>query len=127
MPWQAGAMHGGFTTGNPWLPLSAENQARAVDCQDSDANSLLALTRRLLDLRRAAPALRYGSIENMQATGTLLAFDRVNGRARIRCQFNLSAEGLPISNAIGTPSQLLSVNGGAIDYLPPWSALFLAI
>ena len=31
LPWRAGEPGGGFTTGTPWLPLSAENLARAVD------------------------------------------------------------------------------------------------
>jgi len=127
MPWRTGAAHGGFTTGLPWLPLSAGNVARAVDSQDSDDNSLLSLTRRILALRRTAPALRHGRIENMQATGALLAFDRVNGCQRIRCHFNLSAGGVPISGATVTASQLLSINGATSDHLPPWSALFLAI
>ncbi|HSC51636.1 MAG TPA: alpha-amylase family glycosyl hydrolase, partial [Gaiellaceae bacterium] len=49
MQWDASPT-GGFTTGEPWLPL-VDPQARNVEAQRGDADSLLELYRRLLALR----------------------------------------------------------------------------
>ena len=58
MPWVRDEVGAGFTTGKPWLPLGVANRARAVDVQESDPESLLHLTRRLIAFRRSAEALR---------------------------------------------------------------------
>ena len=42
MPWRSDAPLGGFTTGQPWLPLSAQNLALAVASQQAESESLLA-------------------------------------------------------------------------------------
>lgn len=43
-PWDAGH-HAGFTTGEPWLPLGAENTSRNVAAQARNASSMLTLYR----------------------------------------------------------------------------------
>jgi len=50
MAWDASAT-GGFTTGRPWLPV-LEPTERNVESQRDDPSSLLALYRRLIELRR---------------------------------------------------------------------------
>ncbi|MBY0303868.1 MAG: DUF3459 domain-containing protein [Sphingomonas sp.] len=94
MPWSQAAPHAGFSTGEPWLPISAEHAALAVDVQERDRSSTLHLTRRLLALRRAHPALRYGALELLDSGGPLLAFDRMAGTQRVRCVFNLGDEAI---------------------------------
>lgn len=59
MPWTSG-LAAGFTTGRPWLRLAPDSQTRNVERQDSDADSVLATYRRLLDARRRIPALHAG-------------------------------------------------------------------
>ena len=125
MPWNGEAL-GGFTTGEPWLPLSPENRARNVGAQDADPQSLLAHTRRVLALRRQTPALRLGALENLQAGKALLAFDRVEGDSRLRCLFNLSAEPLALAD-IPPGEVLLAVNGATPDHMPPYGALILLL
>src|SRR5215212_11925476 len=56
MPWDERAQ-GGFTTGEPWLPLGADVETVNVAAQATDPRSILSLTRALLALRRAEPAL----------------------------------------------------------------------
>jgi glycosidase len=51
MQWDASET-GGFTTGEPWLPL-IDTQERNVETQRGDPESLLELYRRLLELRPA--------------------------------------------------------------------------
>lgn len=126
MPWLAEPL-GGFTTGKPWLPLGTANRARAVEGQEDDPHSLLNLTRRLLALRRDHPALRLGSLENCDARGSFLSFDRVAGSQRIRCLFNLSAE--PISSpALTASAQTLAMVGEmSQEVFHGFSAAYVAI
>jgi alpha-glucosidase len=125
MPWRDEPL-GGFTTGRPWLPLSATNLAHAVALQEGDAGSLLALTQHLLALRRAHPALRRGALEECRAIGDLLVFERVVEGERIRCLFNLSPE--PLTPIVPTSGRLLlAVNDASAQRLPGYSAVYLAV
>jgi alpha-glucosidase len=123
MPWRDEPL-GGFTTGRPWLPLSPANCARAVAVQDGDPASQLALTRQVLALRQAHPALRLGELRHCVAEGMLLRFERVSGPERISCLFNLGPEAVPCPDVEG--AALLSVNGAGVDELPGYSAVYLA-
>lgn len=91
MPWDAGCPHLGFTTGTPWLPLSPQHDALAVSEQERDPTSTLSLARRILALRRAVPALRWGEIEFRDTPSPVLAFTRAADGERVACVFNLSA------------------------------------
>jgi alpha-glucosidase len=123
MPWQ-GEPLGGFTIGTPWLPLSPANRARAVAVQDGDAESQLALTRRVLALRKANPALRLGELSGCRAQGDLLAFERNFGGVDVACLFNLSDNSLTLPAPVaGTP--ILSINGATVSELPGFGALYV--
>ncbi|HYN17447.1 MAG TPA: DUF3459 domain-containing protein, partial [Actinomycetes bacterium] len=65
---------GGFTTGTPWLPLG--DPAVNVAAQRDDPASMLSLHRRLLRLRRRAPALHSGGYDPVEADGDVLAYLR---------------------------------------------------
>ena len=123
MPWDAAAPHGGFTSEEPWLPLSGKKIARAVGAQAADPASLLAHTRRLLGIRKASPALREGALEGCVARGDLLAFTRSCAEESIFCAFNLGAGELAIKAPPG--GVILSVNGGSPERLPPLGAVFI--
>jgi alpha-glucosidase len=76
MPWspQPG---GGFTRpgAEPWLPLSSQ-PAVTVEEQCNDPNSMLALTRDLITLRRSEPDLTGGGYKALPAPDGLWAFSR---------------------------------------------------
>jgi len=59
MQWDA-TPTGGFTSGEPWLPL-VDPATRNVAAQAADPASLLVLYRRLIAARRASAALRVGA------------------------------------------------------------------
>jgi alpha-glucosidase len=118
MPWEAGAPHAGFSTAEPWLPLGPDHAALAVDAQDRNPGSVLALTRRLVALRKAQPALRLGRFEAVHASDALLVFDRMRGRERLRCLFNLSAE-QAVAHGHSAGPVLLDGNGAEPARLPP--------
>src|SRR3546814_560146 len=86
LPWASGESHAGFSSVDPWLPLGAAHSDPAVDRQQDDPESLLNLTRRLVALRAAHPALRLGANANWIAEGDLLGFDRVAGGEHVRCR-----------------------------------------
>jgi alpha-glucosidase len=80
MRWDASAQ-GGFTSGEPWLPIGDDVADCNVDVQHRDPRSLLALYRRLIQLRRSEPALRAGSYEPFDEGGEVLAYGRcLDGR-----------------------------------------------
>jgi len=60
MQWD-GSPQAGFTTGDPWLPLSADAMTTNVAAEAGDPTSLLALYRTLIWIRRTSAALSLGT------------------------------------------------------------------
>ena len=89
MVWEAGKDQAGFSTAKPWLPVSAEHQALAVDAQEADAASVLAHYRATLAFRKAHPALADGDMEFLATNEDVLAFTRSKGEERLLFVFNL--------------------------------------
>jgi alpha-glucosidase len=86
LPWTA---DGGFTSGDPWLPIDPAHLPRNAEKQASDPASMLSLYRRVLALRRATPALATGAISDVRADGDLLTYTRSDGTDRYRIVLNL--------------------------------------
>ena len=123
MPWTPG---GGFSAGKPWLPQGPANLARSVAAQDGADGSILADARRLVALRKNTPCLRWGKIENLTHNDTTLSFDRTYGSSRVRCIFNLSNISSPCHPPITATRLLANVNGGQLDRLPGFAAIYVA-
>jgi alpha-glucosidase len=62
---------GGFTTGEPWLPLVGPYEVN-VEAQRADPRSMLALVRELIRLRRTLP----DDFELLEASAGVVAFAR---------------------------------------------------
>jgi glycosidase len=77
MAWD-GTTNGGFTQGEPWLPLHDDWISRNIGAQQSDPGSMLHLYRSLLHLRRRHPALSGGRYVGVEAQGDVLAYRREN-------------------------------------------------
>ncbi|MBV9262283.1 MAG: DUF3459 domain-containing protein [Pseudolabrys sp.] len=77
MQWDT-TVQAGFSTSEPWLPLSKDATARNVAEQQRDEGSLLHLYRRLFALRRAHPALATGACREIAAMGSLLSYRRTD-------------------------------------------------
>ena len=122
MPWAANAPQMGFSTAEPWLPIGADHAALAVDRQEAEAGSLLHLTRRLLALRNAEPALRLGTMKIIEASETLLVFARVQSGQRLLCAFNFGDVPIAWSAHGGV---MAAVNDAEPGLLPPKSGLII--
>ena len=89
MQWTDGA-HAGFSTAEPWLPLSVAYRRTNVETQRLDPYSILSLHRRLLLLRRAEPALSVGSYTPVPSPRDVLAYVREAEDRRFLVALNLS-------------------------------------
>jgi len=106
MPWD-GNERGGFTTGEPWLPVPEAHRPRSVEAQSRDPDSVLNCVRRFLRWRSAQPALREGGIRFVDTPEPVLAFVRSAPGQQVFAAFNLSAQ--PIDVAL--PGIEAAVNG----------------
>jgi alpha-glucosidase len=84
----------GFTDAHvePWLPLSPDWRDRNVAVQRRDPTSMLTLTRRLLALRRATPALSVGDFHTLAIEGDVLVFLRRAGPSTFLIALNLEPQ-----------------------------------
>ncbi|MEC3861143.1 alpha-amylase family glycosyl hydrolase [Mesobacterium sp. TK19101] len=126
MVWEPSNQNGGFTTGQPWLPVSHDHLNRSVASQEHDPGALLHHYRRAIAFRHAHPALIRGDHDGVTATGTVVHFTRILGDAQIFCAFNLSAEPAVLDMPAGDWAQIgLELGSTAVQadgklHLGPW-------
>jgi alpha-glucosidase len=131
MPWSNAAAHGGFSEGQPWLPVPPDHVDRAVTVQDADPASPLNRVRAFLRWRRGRPELLRGDMTFHDAAEPLVAFTRTLGSARTLCVFNLGAEAESFrTRGLGPLMPLDGPDlGGVLDAdnarLPPFGALIV--
>jgi alpha-glucosidase len=91
MRWDAGK-NGGFSEGEPWLPMGPAVAERNVATLKEDKRSLLWLYKRLITLRRDEPALTAGTYVPERSRNDLLIYRRVAGDDTILVALNLLHE-----------------------------------
>ena len=123
MPWEAHSPDAGFGSAEPWLPVGADNAARAVDVQEANTDSLLHFTRAMLALRRAHPALHHGNVTACMAAGDLLRLEREQDGERLRLLANFGEGQQMVDDAGG--EIVLAINGASAQCLPPFSAMLV--
>src|SRR4029079_19484725 len=105
MQWRPGP-GAGFTTGRPWLRLAPDADARNVEVQSANPDSVLPAYKRLLAFRRTAPALRGGGMTRVDSgDGDVLAWTRGEGGDQL----------LVVVSFVGEPRRIDvgSIAGGA--------------
>jgi alpha-glucosidase len=90
MQWD-GTHAGGFTTGEPWLPLAEDAYRENVAAQRDDPRSLLSFYRRLIRLRRGSPALRSGGYRAVPGPPGVFAYERGDPAERLLVALNFTA------------------------------------
>ena len=96
MPWDRSS-NAGFCPPEvtPWLPLGDDADEVNVAAQVADPRSMLSLTRRLLALRRASPALsvgRYRPLDGVDAPDDCFVFLREADSERVLVALNFGEE-----------------------------------
>ncbi|HKE09529.1 MAG TPA: alpha-glucosidase [Candidatus Acidoferrum sp.] len=82
----------GFTTGKPWLPMPESAQARNVEAESKDPQSILAFYKQVLRLRKAEPPLREGVyIPLNEADAYVFSYLRKSKDGAVLVVLNLSA------------------------------------
>jgi alpha-glucosidase len=82
---------GGFTTGEPWLPLS-QDRARNIVAQQRDGRSLSNLYRELIAFRRQEPCLLHGDYRPRRAQNDIFSFERRLNETEIVVGLNICGE-----------------------------------
>jgi alpha-glucosidase len=96
IPWTTDSGHG--WPAEPWLPWPPEPSPRSAEAQRADHDSILQLTRALLALRRASPAVQRGTLALLDdAPAGVLAYERAEGadRRRVWANFGVQSVALP--------------------------------
>jgi alpha-glucosidase len=83
---------GGFTNGEPWLPLAENFERVNVGTQREDPRSLLTLHRRLIQLRRKLGALVNGNYRTIRKSDSLFVYERAHTGQRVIVALNFSDE-----------------------------------
>lgn len=94
----------GFTTGEPWLPISESYKEKNVVYQSSDSESLLNFYKAVIKLRNESSALRNGSLkidESLSANNVLAYYREFDGnRQLILLNFSRYVRNVPAVNGV---------------------------
>src|SRR4051812_44559623 len=90
MSWDA-TRNGGFTTGDPWLPMGDTIRRNVADLRNSE-RSILQLYKQLIQLRKQTPALHSGDYAPMRSRDDVLVYQRYTEAERFTVMLNLSHE-----------------------------------
>ena len=107
MQWN-GEAHGGFTIGEPWLPLANNYAHENMANLSADSHSILSLYRALIEFRKAAPELVAGSYAPIAATGDLLIYRREYEGNALLIALNLGTDPIEIGlDTMAFPGEIL--------------------
>jgi alpha-glucosidase len=123
MVWSDNAPNGGFSHGEPWLPVGEDHGRLAVARQDGDPESMLETTRRFIALRKRSAALSWGDIRFIDAGGDLLVFTRHYRGQTMLCAFNLGGTPADWSPPQGRWDLRTATGDASLTALPPYTGL----
>jgi alpha-glucosidase len=112
MPWSADGDAGGFSTGEPWLPVVEEHLKLAVDRQEADPESNLRFVRDFLAWRREQPVLKWGG-ERVHGgdCAPLIVWDRYGDGRVLTCVANFSLKDALFPCGENASERLVAVPG----------------
>jgi alpha-glucosidase len=111
MVWEKDAVHAGFSSARPWLPVPGEHRPLAVDQQEADDASVLRHYRETLEFRKSHAPLLDGAMVFLDTNQDILMFTREKGGEKLLFVFNLHRgpqvvqlpRGVTVSEAIPMP------------------------
>ena len=89
--------HAGFSTNEPWLPISTDNQTRNVVAQSRDPRSIFNLHRQLLWYRRRSKALQEGNYQPLDCDPNCFVYLRQSGDKRCLIALNFDEKDIHVS------------------------------
>jgi alpha-glucosidase len=132
MQWDA-SDNAGFTSTEPWLPLSGDRRTVNVATQRGDARSTFSLYRKLIALRRREPALSVGVHVKAEAVGDVLTYRRFHAGRWITVALNFSSQACEIQRRKEVQEIVLSTHldraetiGGDVVHLRANEGLVMA-
>jgi alpha-glucosidase len=112
IPWSGTESPYGFSpegSAPPWLPQPADWASSTAEAESADPDSVLALYRAALRIRRDQPALGDGDLQWLATPEGVLAFSRTPG---FICVVNVSTDPVPLpEGAVLLASGPLSADG----------------
>jgi alpha-glucosidase len=133
LPWSGTEPPFGFSppgAAEPWLPQPKEWRELTVAAESASPDSVLALYREALRIRRSSAALGNGPMTWQPSAAGVLAFDRPAGGGSgagaggLRCVANLSAVPVPLPAGAAVLLSSGPLDGGL---LPPDSTAWLSL
>lgn len=115
MPWDARDPQGGFTRGQPWLPMPDEHRECAVSVQNADPASILNAYRAMVKFRRAQPALRQGTMRLLDSTAEIIAVVREHADQALLAAFNFGSAPARLT----LPSRVETLSGHGFEPCVP--------
>jgi alpha-glucosidase len=132
MQWDAGTA-GGFTSGEPWLPLHKNYQHVNTENEAADENSVLNVYRRLIALRKEMTVLQQGGIEFTETGNNgILSYTRILGDQQIQVILNFSPRkrtipGMPEDDELIFSTHRNSIDEGSKLVLQPFEAMVISL
>jgi len=103
MQWDA-SPQAGFSTGAPWLPVTADYAWRNVQAQNAEPHSMLQMVKRLIALRQSSPALNHGSYAALPAAAReVMAYLRTAEAEQFLIVLNFAAQDNVVNLAAPVP------------------------
>ncbi|CAK9000973.1 Probable alpha-glucosidase [Durusdinium trenchii] len=97
MQWTPGRNAGFSTADSTWLPVNADRATRNVETQLQDDDSVLAVYRTAIALRKGNPVLLHGSMSLASQDHTsILTFTRTLGDTTLRVVLNMSSSAVSL-------------------------------
>jgi len=132
MQWDEGPF-AGFSSREPWLPLSPDHTSRNVSVMCADKSSMLLLVRELLHYRRKHESLKQGGWRPFGSGDDVLSYERAFGGERIVVLLNFSnaprrVHGLGLKSAkisLSTYADRQGERAGEVVTLRPAEGLIL--
>jgi alpha-glucosidase len=124
MQWDA-SENAGFSTVEPWLPVSDDYQTRNVAVQSADPTSSLNFYRKLIWMRTASSALTFGSYRALESPEGTFVYLREHGEETKLIALNFSDD--PQTIAISRAGQVVlstqmdreeTLNGNSLELRP---------
>ena len=112
MQWDA-SPNAGFSTVEPWLPVSADYTRRNVAVQSQDPASMLGFYLKMFWLRKKSAALASGDYRPLDVEGNCYVYLREHGSERKLVALNFSAEPSRVATGLtGVGRLALSTHSG---------------